>query len=147
MYKGIRERRKLAMAFLQKPDKWCVHTPCPGSVSGCGGRSDVKPSLTSVMMFSVIYLKVFCTHPLCSNLHSQTSMLWKRKDRDIILFFRQHVTGTAFKSHWNLLCLSETEQSSYKLWKDTHDKPLRLQWIYSKCIAGEVRHLCFFFFF
>lgn len=99
---GNQRRRKLAMAFLQKPDKWCVHTPCPGSVSGCG-RSDVKPSLTSVMLFSVIYRKVFWTHPLCSNLHCQTfKYVMKTEGQTHSFFFCQHVTGTVSKNHWIL---------------------------------------------
>lgn len=78
---GSQRRRKLAMAFLQNPDKWCVHMPCPASVSGCG-RFDVKPSLTSLMLFSVIYHKVSVPIPyVLINTVRGLRILRKCKDR------------------------------------------------------------------
>ncbi len=105
---GNQRRRKLAMAFLQKPDKWCVHMPCPASVSGCGGVH-VKPSLTSLMCFTVIYRKVSVPIPyVLINTVRGLRMLLNRK---ALFFF-----GKSTCNHWILPCFSETEQSSYKLW-------------------------------
>lgn len=107
----------------------CTHTPCPGSVRGCGGFH-LKPSLTSPMLCLVSFIVRFpVTIPfVLISVVISWSVLWKRKDSSFFLL-------TCNRNHGILICLIETEQSRY----------VANHWNCRECthIAGELRQFFF----